>query len=71
MFVGRTRRVLRAGARPSADEEAASDAEGDPRLALSSQVPKDAVELRDAAGVHACPPQLPEIPTGKFVIDNK
>jgi len=65
-LAGCARCVPGAGEGPRADQEAAADAESNPRLALPPQVPEDADQLRHAADVHAWIPLPAEIPTGNL-----
>lgn len=65
VFTGCTRCIPRTRERPCADKEAGTDAEGNSWLALSSQVPEDAVKLCCFADVHARLPVPFEIPTGE------
>jgi len=64
VFAGCTRCILGARTGSCADKEDSADAEGDSWLALSPQVPEDAVKLRCTADIHAWLPVPLEIPTG-------
>jgi len=67
LHAGCTRCLPGAGERSRADEEVGTDAEGNPWLALPTQVPEDADQLCSAADLHERIPQSAEVQAGEFV----
>jgi len=67
LLSGCPRCIPGAGEGSCADQEAATDAEGNPWMALSPQVPEDAIKLHRTADVHARILVPAEIPSGDLL----